>query len=349
MPSAVWWPDPTTAPRLHTILITPETSMQRRPFLQTLALAAAATTLMALPLAAAAQDRWPTRAIEIIYPYPPGNDMDVVTRLLAEGMSRRLGVPVQVINKPGGGGVVGFAEMVRAKPDGYTIGTWTPGPGISQIVAGNTPYKMADYQAVGGMLINDFVLATRADIPATNLKEFAAWAKKHGKPVVVGSYAPAAVPALIVAKIARRDGWPYKVVAFGNPSAKELTAGDADMTTTGAEMVSSYHKAGQVKVVSAWGLARNPLYPTVATPAEEGYGDLYTWGGMAAPAGVPKEIIARLSQVMAEALMDKPVQDQMKKAGIPPMQMTAEQMSKRVAEDSKWIAELMNELGMVKK
>ena len=74
-------------------------------------------------------------------------DMDVVTRLLAEGMSKRLGVPVQVINKPGGGGVVGFAEMVRAKPDGYTIGTWTPGPGISQIVAGNTPYKMADYQA----------------------------------------------------------------------------------------------------------------------------------------------------------------------------------------------------------
>jgi tripartite-type tricarboxylate transporter receptor subunit TctC len=91
-----------------------------------------------------AQDRWPSKPIEIIYPYPPGNEMDVVTRLLAEGMSKRLGVPVQVINKPGGGGVVGFAEMTRAKPDGYTIGTWTPGPGISQIVAGNTPYKMSD-------------------------------------------------------------------------------------------------------------------------------------------------------------------------------------------------------------
>lgn len=303
----------------------------------------------ALPFAALAQDKWPSKTIEIIYPYPPGNDMDVVTRLLAEGMSKRLGVPVQVINKPGGGGVVGFAEMVRAKPDGYTIGTWTPGPGISQIVAGNTPYKQADYQSVGGMLINDFVLATRAEIPATNLKEFAAWAKKSGKPVVVGSYAPAAVPALIVAKIARRDGWPYKVVAFGNPSAKELVAGDADMTTTGAEMVQSYHKANQVKVVSAWGPSRNPLYPNVATPAEEGYGDLYTWGGMAAPAGVPREIIARLSAVMAESLQDKPVQDQFRKAGIPPFPMTAEQMSKRVIDDSKWIGELMLELGLAKK
>lgn len=318
--------------------------MQRRHL--PLALAALA---LAVPAVSMAQDKWPSKPIEIIYPYPPGNDMDVVTRLLAEGMSKRLGVPVQVINKPGGGGVVGFAEMVRAKPDGYTIGTWTPGPGISQIVAGNTPYKMADYQSVGGMLINDFVLATRGDVPAANLKEFAAWAKKSGKPVVIGSYAPAAVPALIAAKIAKRDGWPYKVVAFPNPSAKELVAGDADVTTTGAEMVSSYVRAGQAKVVSSWGPKRNPLYPQVATPAEEGYGDLYTWGGMAAPAGVPKEIIARLSQVMAEALQDKPVQDQLKKAGIPPFPMTADQMSKRVADDAKWITELMSELGFAKK
>jgi tripartite-type tricarboxylate transporter receptor subunit TctC len=310
--------------------------------LSTLTLTVTAGTAMA-------QDKWPSRAIEIIYPYPPGNDMDVITRLVAEGMSKRLGVPVQVVNKPGGGGVVGFAEMTRAKPDGYTIGTWTPGPGISQIIAGNTPYKITDYQAVGGMLINDFVLATRQEIPATNLKEFGEWAKKSGKPVIIGSYAPAAVPALIVAKIAKRDGWPYKVVAFPNPTAKELVAGDADMTTAGAESVLSYVKAGQAKVVSSWGLTRNPLYPNVATPKEEGYGELYTWGGMAAPAGVPKEIVTRLAFVMAEALTDKPVLDQMKKVGIPPIQMTPDQMTKRIGEDFKWISDLMTELGMVKK
>jgi tripartite-type tricarboxylate transporter receptor subunit TctC len=258
-------------------------------------------------------------------------------------------VPVQVINKPGGGGVVGFAEMIRAKPDGYTIGTWTPGPGISQIIAGNTPYKISDYQSVGGMLINDFVLAARGDIPATNLKEFAAWAKKSGKPVVIGSYAPAAVPALIAAKIAKKDGWAYKVVAFPNPSAKELVAGDADLTTAGAEGAISYAKAGQIKILSAWGPQRNPVFPSAATPTEEGYGDLYTWGGMAAPVGVPKDIINKLSSVMMESLKDKAVQDQFKKAGIPPFPMTADQMSKRVTEDAKWIGELMTELGMTKK
>jgi tripartite-type tricarboxylate transporter receptor subunit TctC len=309
----------------------------------------AATMASAMSSIALAQDKWPSKPIEIIYPYPPGNDMDVVTRLLAEGMSKRLGVPVQVINKPGGGGVVGFAEMTRAKPDGYTIGTWTPGPGISQIIAGNTPYKMSDYQSVGGMLINDFVLASRGDIPANNLKEFAAWAKKNGKPVTIGSYAPAAVPALIAAKIAKKDGWAYKVVSFPNPSAKELVAGDADVTTAGAEGAMSYAKGGQVKILSAWGPQRNPVFPNAATPAEEGYGDLYTWGGMAAPVGVPKDIINKLSSVMMEALNDKAVQDQFKKVGIPALPMTADQMSKRVADDTKWISELMTELGFAKK
>jgi tripartite-type tricarboxylate transporter receptor subunit TctC len=313
-------------------------------------------TLLALTTLAAcaampgwAQDKWPSKPIEIIYPYPPGNDMDVISRLLAEGMSKRLGVPVQVINKPGGGGVVGFTEMLRAKPDGYTIGTWTPGPGISQVIAGNTTYKVSDYQSVGGMLINDFVFATRGDIPANNLKEFAAWAKKSGKTITIGSYAPAAVPALIAAKIAKKDGWAYKVVAFPNPSAKELVAGDADVTTAGGESAVSYAKTGQVKVLSAWGPNRTPLFPNVPTPAEEGYGELYSWGGMAAPAGVPKDIINKLSTAMMEALKDKPVQEQFKKAGLTSLSMTADQMNKRISDDTRWITDLMTELGLTKK
>ena len=78
-------------------------------------LVAGLAALCASALPALAQDKWPSKTIEILYPYPPGNDADAVMRVLADGMSKRLGVPVQVINKPGGGGVVGFGEMVRAK------------------------------------------------------------------------------------------------------------------------------------------------------------------------------------------------------------------------------------------
>ncbi len=310
----------------------------------------ATLAVAAIPMSAAAQDKWPSKPIEILYPFPPGNDTDAVVRLLAEGMSKRLGVPVQVINKPGGGGVVGFAEMVRAKPDGYTIGTWQPGPGISQIVAGNTPYKQSDYQAVAGLHANDFVLAAKGSIPAKNMREFGAWAKKQGKTIVIGSYAPAAVPALIAAKIARTDGWAYKVVAFPNPSAKELVAGDADLSTTGADMVASYVKDGQVKVLSAWSVERNAAVPDAPTTKEEGYGELYLWSGMAAPAGVPKEIVEQLSAAIGETLKTKPMQDLLQKLGIPGgMYMTPEQMTKRIADDTKWVTELMTELGLAKK
>lgn len=316
-----------------------------KTWIASLAVAAAVVA----PLAAHAQAPWPSKPVELIFPYPPGNDADAFFRVLAQGMSKRLGVPVQVINKPGGGGVVGFAEFVRAKPDGYTIGSLTPGPGITQILAGNTPYKQTDYIPMAGCFVNDFVLAARGDIPANNLKEFSDWAKKSGKPVIVGSYSPASVPGLIAAKIARQDGWAYKVVSFANPSAKELTAGDADVTTTGAEMVSSYVKAGQVKVLSTWQPSRNKYYPNAATLKEAGYGDLYLWQGLAVPAGTPKDIVNKLSEVVRQSMEDKEVVDLLAKLGVPAYYLTPEQAAQRIAADTKWMSELMTELGMVKK
>lgn len=314
-----------------------------------LTLIALAAAALAAPLLSLAQDKWPSKTIEIIYPYPPGNDFDVVARALAASMSKRLGVQVQVINKPGGGGVVGFAEMVKAKPDGYTIGTWTPGPGITQILAGNTPYKSSDYVSLGSLIVNDFVLASRGDIPAKTQKEFGEWAKKQGKPIVIASYAPASLPALVATKLAKLDGYPVKVVAFPNPSAKELTAGDADLSTTGAEMVSSHAKAGQVKVLSAWLPKRSKFHPDVATLGEAGYPPIFLWSGMAAPAGIPPDILKRLETAIAEAAADKDFQAVLTKQDTISHYLSATQATALIASDTKWITELMTELGMLKK
>jgi tripartite-type tricarboxylate transporter receptor subunit TctC len=325
----------------------PTTLAPARAALRAAACALAATTL--LPLTAGAQPAWPNRPIELLYPYPPGNTTDSYVRLLAAGMSKRLGVPVQVINKPGGGGVVGTAELVRAKPDGYTIGTWTPGPGITQILAGNAPYKRTDYTPVAAVCINTFVLAARGDVPASNLREFGEWAKKQGKPITIASYAPASVPGLLAAKIARQDGWPYKVVSFPNPSAKELTSGDADLSTTGADMVASFAKAGQVKVLSAWMPNRTPLHPNAPTLKESGHGDVWLWTGLIAPAGTPRPIVERLAAAARDTLNDPEIQDFAKKNDLPQMYLGPAEAEARIAADEKWITELMTEFGMVKK
>ncbi|MGD9946000.1 MAG: Bug family tripartite tricarboxylate transporter substrate binding protein [Burkholderiaceae bacterium] len=311
--------------------------------------AVVATAFASLPMAATAQQKWPSKPIEILYTFPPGNDADAVYRVLAQGMSKRLGVPVQVINKPGGGGVVGTAELTKAKPDGYTIGSFTAGPGITQILAGNTPYKQTDFMPLAGVFVNDFVLAARGDIPANNLKEFAAWAKARGKPVIIGSYAAASSPALIAARIARRDGWQYKIVAFPNPSAKELTSGDAELVTTGAEMAAPFVRAKQIKVLSTWMPTRSKHYPDTATIGEEGYGERFPWIGLIAPAGTPRDIVDKLSDTVREAMGDKEITDLLAKLGVPALYMTPDQMAQRIQSDTQWMGELMNELGMTKR
>lgn len=311
-------------------------------------IAATVTATASLPTMVAAQDKWPSKPIEILYTFPPGNDADAIFRVVAQGMSKRLGVPVQVINRPGGGGVVGTAALTQAKPDGYTIGSYTPGPGVTEVLAGRTPYKQSDYVPLAGLFVTPFVLAARGDIPANNLREFAGWAKARGKPVIIGSYSPSSTPALIAANIARTGGWPYKVVAFPNPSAKELTAGDAEVVTTGAEMAAPFVRARQIKVLSTWLPKRHRHYPDVATSQEEGYGDWFPWMGLIAPAGTPSEIVNKLSDTVREAMNDKEASELLAKLGVPGLYMTPEQMTRKIQDDTKWIGELIKDMGMTK-
>ncbi|QRR35617.1 tripartite tricarboxylate transporter substrate binding protein [Hydrogenophaga sp. YM1] len=296
-----------------------------------------------------AQDKWPSKTIELVHPYPPGNDTDALLRLIAQGMSKRLGVPVQVINKPGGGGVVGTNEIAKAKPDGYTLGTFTLGAGIAQVLAGVAPYKQTDFTPISGVFSTDFVLAARADIPANNIKELANWSKSTGKPVVVGTYSPTSVIGLVAARVARQAGFGYKIVSFPNPSAKELTAGDADVVTTSAEMVSPFVKAKQVKVLSSWAPERAKHYPDVQTSEEEGFGEINMWVGLFAPAGVPPEIADKLSEAVRQTLTDKEPKELLARIGSPAYPLTRQEMAQRIQFENKWISELMNELGMSKK
>jgi tripartite-type tricarboxylate transporter receptor subunit TctC len=100
----------------------------------------------------------------------------------------------------------------------------------------------------------------------------------------------------------------------------------------------TYVKDGSVRAISAWSETRNPVVPQTLTAKEEGYGDLYIWSGMAAPAGVPKDIIAKISAVIGESMKDKPMQDVLKRLGVSSMYMTPEQTAQRIAADTQWVS-----------
>ncbi|MSQ69952.1 MAG: tripartite tricarboxylate transporter substrate binding protein [Betaproteobacteria bacterium] len=300
--------------------------------------------LAALPVAAA----YPERPIEIIFGFPPGNDTDSLVRLAAATMSKRLGVPVAIINKPGGGGVVGGAEAARAKPDGYTVGLFTIGSGLTQIIAGNTPYKFSDLAPVGMFISTALILAARGDAGYKDLKELARTAKQ--KPPVIGIYGPAGAPTLVVQMIAAADGWSFKGVPFPNPNFTNLQSGDAELITAGALMLQAQIKSGQVRVLVAMTPSRIPGLPDVPTVSEAGYGPkMSLWSGLMAPAGTPKEAIQKLSEALAVALKDPGFIETSTKTGNIPSYMDPEVFAAQIKQDEAIFRPIMEKAGLIKK
>ncbi len=291
---------------------------------------------------------YPERPIEIIYGFPPGNDTDSLIRLAAAGMSKHLGVPVAIINKPGGGGVVGGAEAARAKPDGYTVGLFTIGSGLTQIIAGNTPYKSSDLAPVGMFISTALILASRGDAPYKDLKELARAAKQ--KPPVIGIYGPAGAPTLAVQMIAAADGWSFKGVPFPNPNFTNLQSGDADLITAGALMLQPQIKSGQVRVLVAMTPNRIPGLPDVPTVSEAGYGPkISLWSGLFAPAGTPKEAIQKLSEALAAALKDPNFIETATKTGNIPSYMGPDAYAAQLKQDEAVFRPIMDKAGLIKK
>lgn len=319
--------------------------MFKRVFTRTLAGALVACMGGVAPMVSAA---YPDKPIEIIYGFPPGNDTDSLIRMAAAGMSKQLGVPVAIINKPGGGGVVGGAEAARAKPDGYTVGLFTIGSGLTQVIAGNTPYKSTELAPVSMFISTALILATRGDAPYKDLKELARAAKQ--KPPVVGIYGPAGAPTLVVHMIAAADGWTFKGVPFPNPNFTNLQSGDAELITAGALMLQPQIKSGQVRVLVAMTPNRIPGLADVPTVHEAGYGpSMSLWSGLMAPIGTPREAIQKLSDAMAAALKDPMFVEAATKTGNIPSHLGPDAFAAQIKRDEGLFRPLMEKAGLIKK
>ncbi len=143
-----------------------------------LAIAILVLTLGFIAFPAAAE--WPRKPVKIMIPWPAGNDPStMVATAMAPHMSNELGVPVKVVNKPGGGAVLATNELAKSRPDGYTLGLISIGPMITQVIRGKTPYKNQDLRPLGLIWSSPFTLACRADAPFNNLKELSEYGKNH--------------------------------------------------------------------------------------------------------------------------------------------------------------------------
>ena len=321
--------------------------MQRRSVL----IAAAALTAAGL---CAAQPAFPTKAITMVVPFPPGGLADLVARPVAEAMSRELGQPVVIENKGGAGGGIGMAQVAKSKADGYTIlmalSSYSVIPEADAVLGRSPMYTFADLRPIVRYTADPTVLAVRADAPWKTAKDFVDDAKKRPGAINYGSsgnYGTMHVPMDILAQTA---GVKMTHVPFtgAGPAVVALLGGQIDAVSTGPATVLQHVKAGKIRVLAHWGTGKLASIPDAPSLKDAGYNAEYAqWSGLFIPAATPEPVTQRLRAAAVAAANDPKVKEIINNAGSPILFQDTPEFEKYVAADAKRMADVVKKIGKV--
>jgi tripartite-type tricarboxylate transporter receptor subunit TctC len=260
-----------------------------------------------------AEPQYPTRQIEIVVPAGPGGGTDVVTRAIAPLVSKRLGQTILVVNKTGGGTVVGtHYGLKQSKPDGYTVFADTHGAS-SMMVAGmnNPPAKLEDRIFISRMVADPICFSVKADAPWKTFREFTEWVKTHTKDLSFGSGGPAGISAYTVndwlSKMGLNPADARLVIAdSGTDSLTKVAGGHITLACQTVAESFTLAQAGKVRVLAVASDNRSAYMPEVPTMAEMGSptAQVIWWMGISAPRGTPPYAVDRWAKALEDVSKD---------------------------------------------
>jgi tripartite-type tricarboxylate transporter receptor subunit TctC len=299
-------------------------------------------SLLCIPIGALAQ-AWPSKPIRMLVPFPPGGGVDFAARIVGKHLSDRLGQPVVIDNRAGANGIIALEALKTAAPDGYTICAASNGPlVINPSIYLKLPYDpVRDFTAIGRMVDFPLLLVTHPSLAANTVPEFIALAKAKPGALTysspgVGNGSHLAVELLASMANVNLLHIPYKGTA---PAATALLAGDVVFTMSSIPTVLPHIRAGKLRALAVGNAKRMPALPEFATLAESGVPgyEAFSWAGLIGPAGMPREVVARLNREMAQVLGQKEIIDQLAKDGALATPDTPEEFSAYIkTELSKW-------------
>jgi tripartite-type tricarboxylate transporter receptor subunit TctC len=265
---------------------------------------------------------WPDRTVHFVVGLPPGSGMDVATRILAKRLRDEFNQPMVVETRTGADGAIAARAVANAAPDGYTL---LPSTGsqmaANPVLQSNIPYdSLKDFEPIGLFARFHLVLVVHPGVPAASVRELVAYAKAHPEAINYGSGSSNLM--LKTESLRKATGMPMRAIPYNGvpPTVAGLLAGDVQMAIVNLTPAVGHIKAGKLRALAVLGPTRDPLLPDVPTIAEagvKGY-DASLWVGMFAPAGTPKDVIARLSAAIARAIESAEVRESMRAAGIVP-------------------------------
>ncbi|SDC91971.1 Tripartite-type tricarboxylate transporter, receptor component TctC [Cupriavidus sp. YR651] len=316
-----------------------------RPFARLAMLAACAATVLAVAPALAA-DSYPDRPIRLIVPFAPGGSVDIAGRLITDAWGKQLGQPVVADNRAGASGNIGMDQVAKAKPDGYTLAINNVALAVNPALFAKLPFDTAkDFVSVGTMGTSQHVLVVTNSLPAKNVKELVALAKAQPGKLSFGSAGSGSTFHMAAELFKSESGADILHVPYkgGGPALVDTIAGQVQMSFPVLSAALPQVQAGKLRALAVTGPKRSPLMPDIPTMAEAGLPRyaFETWFIVSAPAGTPKDVLAKLNQTLNAALAQPELKARLLKEGFEPLTMSPAQADAMLRKEMvRWSAQI---------
>ncbi len=267
---------------------------------------------------------WAQPAISIVVPFAPGGNTDMIARMLAERLAPKLGTPVIVDNKPGGGVLVASAFVARAAPDGRTLLLTTVAHAVTPALRKSLPYdSVADFTPLYVATRSPQLLVAHTAIPASNLKELITLMRASPGKYSFGSSGTGSALHLAGELLRQQAGVDIKHVAYRGTgqSINDVIAGHIDFIIDPVGTSVEFAKSGRVKALGITSPKRSPLLPDVPTFAESGLPgfEAYTWAALLGPKGMPAALAQRLNRAVEEVMNEPAFKAKLAESGTEPI------------------------------
>jgi tripartite-type tricarboxylate transporter receptor subunit TctC len=291
----------------------------------------------------------PRGVIEITVLFPAGSSADVTARVLADGMSRRLGRNVIVINRPGGGGAVGYRYVAGQKADGRSL-VWNSNSISTTHHMGLLQQGYDAFDPVAQVLVETPVVAVRGDAKWQTLAALVAESKARPEGITVGNSGVGSHTHITSVALFRTAGAHVVDVPFGAAEViTSLLGGQVDAVVQLPAALAEHVKGGQARLLAAMSTTRDPAFPDVPTARELGFNvALEAWRGVAVPKGTPKDIIAAYEAAIKDTVASPEFTEACLRLGARTAFLGADQFGALIAKQDPELADLMSVIGLKK-
>ena len=298
-----------------------------------------------------AQQVYPAKSVRVVIPYPPGGGNDIIGRIVADDLGRRLGQQMLVDNRPGGSTAIGAELVARAPADGYTV-----------LITSHTTYALLpnlrprlnydpirDFEPVSLLAKQSFALAVHPSLPANTVKQVIALAKARPGQLTFSSAGAGTGTHFsgeqfkVLAKVDMLHV-PYK---GGNTALNAVLSGETTMTFGSLSALSPYVNAKKLRVIAVTSAKRTPLDPNIPTIAESGLPgyEMTPWYGLVTPKGAPQSAIERLNGAIIAAMQSRDMQEKIARVGYEPEGSTPQQLAEHIKAELARYAKLIKVIG----